>query len=271
MIPTTPLTPHGSIPLVGLGTWQLQGALCTDIVKKALDLGYTHIDTAYLYNNHQQIGKALQATDRTSIFLTSKFQIYQLENCCLEKLCDQMLQELGTDYLDLLLLHCPDRAGPMHEALEALDQLKKTKKIRYAGVSNFTVRHLQDMLQWGIRPSVNQVEFHPFLYQKPLWEFCRKENITLTSYRTFGKGALLTDPFLMQVASRYKRSVAQILLRWCVQKNIPVIPKASEESHLQENLDVFNFTLSKEDMERLDTLNVEKRFCESVWSDFNYV
>lgn len=268
-IPTLPLSSSLSMPLIGLGTWQLQGELCTQTVKMALDIGYSHIDTAHLYENHQAIGKALIGFKRERLFLTSKFLLSHLEHSTVEKTCDTALKDLKTDFLDLYLLHSPDSTFPMKNVLSDLEKLKATGKVRWVGVSNCTVRHLTEMLSWGFHPSVNQVEFHPCLYQKELLSFCRDHRIELVSYRTLGKGMLLKDSLFNQIGKKYGKSPAQILLRWCIEKNIPVIPKASKCLHLEENKQIFDFSLSKEDTLLLDSVTHQQRFCMSGWSEFN--
>lgn len=259
-----------SIPLVGLGTWEIRGELCLKVVQEALEWGYRHIDTAHLYENHKEIGQVLQGWPRHEIFLTSKFLISQLDGSSVQELYERALDELQTDYLDLFLLHYPDRNAPLRKILEELEALKERTNVRATGVSNFTIRHLQDMLSWGLHPAVNQVEFHPFLYQKELLSFCQKEKILLVSFRTFGKGALVKEPQLLPIAAKYHKTPAQILLRWCIDKGVPVIPKASTTIHLKENLHL-DFTLTPADTHFLDTLPTIHRYCQTKWADFNYV
>lgn len=263
---TVKLSSGDSLPLVGLGTWDLRGKECTEVVKKALDLGYRHIDTAIIYENHQAIGKAISDFPRDELFITSKF----LLDLDLEEACDQALSELKVNYLDLFLIHSPDRNKPMIEILRQMQKLKERGMIRHFGVSNFNIHHLQDILDAGISLSVNQVEFHPYLYQKELWDFCKRHGIQLIAYRSLGKGALIKDPLFSKIGDYYKKTAAQVILRWVIQKGIPVIPKASSLKHLKENISLFDFSLTDNEMEEIDHLNRNQRFCISDWSDFNY-
>lgn len=261
------------IPLVGLGTWELRGNLCTRTVEEALSLGYEHIDTAHVYNNHKAIGKAI-AGKRDALFITSKCIYSQLKKSPytqdIEKACDEALRDLGTDYLDLYLLHMPDRDYPLHQILNAMHRLKEYGKVRHIGVSNFNIRHLQDLFDEGIEVAVNQVEFHPYLYQKDLLDFCNQHNILLVAYRSLGKKQLLRDPVVLEIAESLGKSPAQILLRWAIQHDVPTIPKASSKEHLEENLQIFDFELSPEQMETLNQLHNNTRFCDQPWGDFNY-
>lgn len=259
------------IPMVGLGTWELRDGECTKIVQLALELGYRHIDTAHNYGNHKAIQKAIKDFDRSQLFLTSKLALNLVDakhvEKSVEKSCDLALEELGTDYLDLYLIHWPDRDLPMIKIYEAMENLVAKKKIKHAGVSNYTEHHLEDL---GLTPWANQVEFHPFLYQKKLWDYCKKHGIQLIAYRPFGKKLLLKEPIFEKIAKHYKKTGSQIILRWLIQKGIPAIPKASKEKHLRENLEIFDFELSGDDMQVLDHLNKDQRFCGAENPEFNY-
>lgn len=265
------LTPSLSIPLLGLGTWELRGKICENTVRLALEIGYRHVDTAHLYENHREVRKGMEGFPREKLFITSKFFPLPPFERCAEEFCDKALEELGTDYLDLFLLHYPDRKTPMGLILKELDKLKQKGKIRAAGVSNFTIRHLEDMRKEGVHPSVNQVEFHPYLFQKELLEYCHRHKIRLIAYRSLGKGALTADPIVEAIAEKHGRTIPQVLLRWAVQKNIPVIPKTISRKHLEENFAIFDFSLDAEDNKILDSLEFQHRFCQTTWSDFDYV
>jgi diketogulonate reductase-like aldo/keto reductase len=254
------------IPLVGLGTWELSGSSCVSTVKKALELGYHHIDTALIYNNHQQIAKAITGVDREKLFITSKFFLDQSA----KESCNQALQELGLDYLDLFLIHWPNREKPMDQILQQMQTLKAEGKVHHIGVSNFTIHHLQDALDRGVKIDYNQVEFHPYLYQKQLHEFCQKHQIGLIAYRPLGKGELTRESVFKEIGSVYQKTSAQVILKWLVQKNISVVVKSSSKEHLEENLHIFDFFLSSEDMKKIDELHRNKRFCITDYSDFEY-
>jgi 2,5-diketo-D-gluconate reductase B len=262
------------LPLIGLGTWDLRGAECTKTVQQALDLGYRHIDTAHGYENHTAIQNGIKGFDRKKLFITSKIALEQVDpnNIApsVEKACNLALKELATDYLDLYLIHWPDHKLPMTEIFKALEHLKTQKKILQAGVSNFTTHHLKDLLNDGLKPSANQVEFHPYLNQKDLLDYCRLQKIELIAYRPLGKGALLSNPLFKKLALQHKKTPTQIILRWFIEQNIPVIPKASSKKHLQENLDIFDFSLTSSEMEQINKLNKNKRFCGEDNPELNY-
>ncbi len=262
------------IPPIGLGTWELRGKECTKVVEEALQLGYRHIDTAHVYENHKDIRQAIADWDRDSLFITSKLSLDQVDQDqvekSVEKAIDLALHELGTDYLDLYLIHWPDRAYPLTQIYRALEKAREKRKIHVAGVSNFTLHHLEDLLKEGCKVEANQVEFHPYLYQKTLWDFCKSHAIQLVSYRSLGKGKLIHEAIFKEIGSRYQKTPAQVILRWLVQKEIPVIPKASSKKHLQENMEIFDFALSDEEMSQLDSMNQNKRFAMADEPEFNY-
>ncbi|MCI0382206.1 MAG: aldo/keto reductase [Chlamydiae bacterium] len=261
--------------LLGLGTYELQGKECTELVKKALNLGYTHIDTAHAYENHRDIAKAIAGKDRSSLFITSKFFLDFVDDSkidkSIEESCDLALKELKTNYLDLYLIHWPNRNRPLEEILKSMQKLVANGKIRHAGVSNYTIHHLQDALDVGLKIYANQVEFHPYLNQEDLLQFCNENGIKLIAYRPFGKGDLLKEePKFNAIGKKYNKTGGQIVLRWLVQKGIAVIPKTTSISHLKENMAIFDFELKHEDMKLIDSLNKNKRYCDTEWSEFNY-
>jgi 2,5-diketo-D-gluconate reductase B len=259
-----------SMPLVGLGTYELIGEVCTRAVKNALEIGYRHIDTAHLYENHTAIAKAIADFPRDQLFLTSKLALGQLDKLSVAEACHLALTELGVDYLDLYLVHWPDRKRPMGTILQEMAELVQQGKVRHIGGSNFTIHHLQDALDLKIPLVANQVEFHPYLYQKELLKLCNEKKIQLISYRSFGKGALLKDPLFREIGQKHGKTSAQVVLRWTVQKGIPVIPRSSSETHLRENFDLFDFTLTGDEMQQIDQCDRGQRFCAPDVADFSY-
>lgn len=255
------------LPLIGLGTWDLSGKSCISTVKMALELGYRHIDTALIYENHRDIAKAIQGFSRKELFITSKFFLGQKS---VEESCNLALKELNLDYLDLFLIHWPNREKQMVKVLKEMEKLKKQGRIHHIGVSNFTIHHLQDVIDSNIQIDYNQVEFHPYLYQKELWHFCQNHQIRLIAYRPLGKGKLVHEEIFKKIGDKYGRTPAQIILKWLVQKEIAVVVKGSSKQHLQENFYLFDFFLHSEDMKKIDELNRNQRFCETDYSDFNY-
>ncbi len=265
------------IPLIGFGTWLLSGRECENAVRLALEAGYRHIDTAFHYENHNEIAKAIKGYDREKLFITSKLAIGlgqiddQSVQKSVERALDTALKELQTDYLDLFLIHYPDRDRPIEEILEAMHALVSKGKLRSPGVSNYTQHHLQDAYDRGVKVPFNQVEFHPYLYQKELLEFSLKNGTRLIAYRPFGKGQLLEDePLFASIGKGHNKTAGQVVLRWIIQKNIPVIPKASSEDHIRENLALFDFELSNKEMAQIDGLNKNFRYCAREWNEFNY-
>lgn len=264
------------LPLIGLGTWDLRGDECVKAVRSALNLGYRHIDTAHVYENHEAIAEALEGFERSNLFITSKLalqeqiDIFELE-LSIRKACERALRELEMDYLDLYLIHAPDRSFPLEIIFQTMEKLVIQGKVRKVGVSNYTIHHLEDLEREGHLPFANQVEFHPYLNQQALFDYCCKHQIRLISFRSFGKGKLLKEePLFNRIGAKYGKTGAQVILRWLIQKEIAVIPKASSENHLRENLDIFDFFLSSEDMRELDQLHQNKRYCRSEDPEYNY-
>jgi diketogulonate reductase-like aldo/keto reductase len=244
------------IPVLGLGTWQLTGENCRDIVKKALELDYRHIDTAEGYGNQSEIGKGIKNFERSKIFLTSKVWMNHLHYDDVINACNRTLKELNTDYLDLYLIHWPNPEVPLEETFGALEELVDDGKTKSVGVSNFSINLLKEALEVAEIPiTVNQVEFHPYLYRKDLLEFCNKNRIVLTAYSPLGRGILFQDETIREIADKYRKTPAQICLRWGLQKGVVVIPKSGSEKHLKENFAIFDWNISQGDMERIDSLD----------------
>lgn len=259
------------IPVIGLGTWQITGKTCTNAVRNALELGYRHIDTADVYGNHQDIAPALKDTSlsRSELFITSKIHRNDLRFNDVIKTVERLLKELGLEYLDLLLIHWPNKNIPISETLEAFSKLKEEKKVRNFGVSNFTISHLCEALRYNSGLiSLNQVEFHPYLYQKGLLKYCMEKNIVLTAYSPLGRGEIFNDNRVTDLADKYNVSPGQLVLRWIVDKGIVVIPKASSIEHIKDNMDIFGWELPAEVNELLDNLNREERFVCPLFNEF---
>jgi diketogulonate reductase-like aldo/keto reductase len=255
MIPTVKLSDGNRIPILGLGTYRLNGNDCISSVKTALDLGYSHIDTAEFYGNEVEIGQAIKGYNRKDLFLTSKVWMDNLNFKPLITSCEESLKKLNVSYLDLYLIHWPNKDIPLKESLDAMEKLYSLGKIRNIGVSNFTVERLKEALKISKQPiTINQVEFHPWLYQKDLYLFCSKHNIKLVAYSPIARGTFFNDPVVESICVKYKKSPSQISLRWLVQKEIIAIPKATSIEHLKENMDIFNFEIDKSSMDQLDNL-----------------
>ena len=246
------------IPRLGLGVYQAPpGESTLRAVKYALKIGYRHIDTAWLYGNEIDVGRAIRESciEREEIFITTKVwnsdQGYQ---STLEA-CDRSLKLLGLPYVDLYLIHWPVE-GRGKDTWKAMIRLLNEGKTRAIGVSNFEVFHLQEIFQkFDVIPSVNQVEFHPFLFQEKLLEFCKNSNIQLEVYSPLTRGQRLNHHILVGLAKKYGKSSAQILIRWNLQHGLVVIPKSIHENRIRENIQVFDFQLEEADMKLLNSLN----------------
>lgn len=259
------LVSRENMPVLGLGTWKMVGKECSHSVKKALEMGYVHIDTAMIYRNQKEIGKVLKESgiDRSKIFITSKLWVDSMHHDDVIKECNETLSDLGLDYVDLYLLHWPKKEIPMEETLSAIEELYNQGKFKSFGVSNFTIAHLKEaLLKTKVPICVNQVEFHPYLYQKELLEFCKENNIIITAYCPLAHGELINEPTLKKIGEKHNKSASQVSLRWLIQKGTIVVPKASSEKHLKENLEIFDFELSVEEMQEIDGLNKNKRIVE---------
>ncbi len=254
-----------SMPCFGLGTYKIDKPVeAINAVKAALSSGYRLIDTARMYNNESYLGKAVSESGipRKDIFITSKLWISEHGRDKTLRAADDSLKQLNTDYIDLYLIHWPS-GGKRPETWNALETLLAEGKFKAIGVSNFAVKHLNEIMDnCSVVPAVNQVEFSPFLYQKDLLEFCNSRGIQLEAYSPLGRGYKVNDPQISGIAKRYSKSPAQILIRWALQHKVIVIPKSSNKNRIIENADIFNFEISVEDMNYLDSLNSNYRLAD---------
>lgn len=252
------------MPVLGFGVYLIPpGVVTTSSVLEALNIGYRHIDTASIYKNEADVGKAIKASKlkRDDIFVTTKLWNSDQGYDSALQACDNSLKELQLDYLDLYLIHWPVYEKRI-ESWKALNKLKIDGKCRSIGVSNFMIHHLQELIDTtGIIPAVNQIEFSPFLYQKDLLEFCQKNNIIVESYSPLTAGKRLNEPVLLRMAEKYNKTVAQLLIRWNLQHNLVPLPKSITPERILENALVFDFNLTQDDMNLLDSLNENYRTC----------
>ncbi|MBA2441220.1 MAG: aldo/keto reductase [Rubrobacter sp.] len=242
-----------SVPSLGLGTWRMSGRQCEAAVEKALALGYRHIDTARMYGNETEVGRAIRSSgvDRGEIFLTTKLWTDDFTAERVPRATRESLEELSTDYVDLLLMHWPSSSVPLGETLGAMNELQQQGKVRHVGVSNFSPALVEEAAEHAT-VFCNQVEYHPHSPRAELLEQAREMDYLLTAYSPVAKGRLLDDATLREVAESRGKSAAQVALRWLVQQEkVAAIPKASSEDHLESNLDVFDFTLTDDEVRRI--------------------
>jgi diketogulonate reductase-like aldo/keto reductase len=248
------LADGNQIPMLGLGVWQVpNGPECVNAVRWALELGYRHIDTAQAYGNEESVGQALRESGvpRDEVFITTKFYPVR-EDPAAE--AEQSLRRLGVDQVDLYIIHWP-QGGPTW-AWPGMERARELGYTRSIGVSNFDVNELAEvMAAASIAPVVNQIQFSPFKYRRKLLEACRQQDVVLEAYSPLGTGQNLSDNTVKRIAQSVGRTPAQVLLRWCLQHELPVIPKSTHRERIEENSQIFDFALSDEDMAELDALD----------------
>ena len=248
------LNDGNQMPLLGLGVWQTaDGRECVDAVRWALELGYRHIDTAQAYGNEESVGKGLLASGvpRDEVFITTKFFPGNRDPVAA---IEQSLRRLGVDHVDLCIIHWPQ--GGTTWAWPGMERVRELGYARSVGVSNFSATQLNEVISAGtITPAVNQVQFSAFEYRRGLLEACQQRGVTLEAYSPLGTGRHLGNETVRQVAERVGRTPAQVLLRWCVQRDVPVIPKSTHRERIEENAQIFGFQLSDQEMRELDALD----------------
>lgn len=251
------------VPALGLGTWQLKGEDCVNAVKTALNLGYRHIDTAQAYGNEDKVGEGIEKSevDREEFFLTTKVWRDNLNEQNLKKSVDESLEKLGTDYVDLLLIHWPFEEMNLEEVLGEMEELVDEGKARNIGVSNFTSEQIDEAQEMtDVHLMTDQVEYHPFLDQTEVLSKCRERDMMLTAYSPLARGDVIGNETLKEIGERYGKSEVQVALRWLIQQeNVAAIPKATSEEHIRANFDVFDFELSNEEMTRINDLGGNER------------
>ena len=251
---TRVLADGNEIPLLGLGVWQVpNGPDCENAVRWALELGYRHIDTAQAYGNEESVGRALRdsGVPRDEVFITTKFFPAQEDP---EAEAQRSLERLGVDQVDLYIIHWP-QGGPTW-AWPGMERAQQAGYARSIGVSNFSVEELGEVLSIAQAPPVvNQIQFSPFKYRRKLLDACEEHKVALEAYSPLGTGRHLSDERVRQLAERVGKTPAQVLLRWCVQRDLVVIPKSTHRERIDENAQIFDFTLSPEQMGELDALD----------------
>lgn len=264
-IPTLKMKTGDEIPQLGMGTYRLNGDEGLEAIKKALETGYNHIDTAEMYGNEEIVGKAISQYDRSKLFITSKVWPTNLHYEDVLDACNSTLDRLDTSYLDLYLIHWPKESIPVEESLEAMQDLQEQGKVRNIGVSNFNISQLEEAIEvHDVSINVNQVEFHPWYYRKKLLDFCQENDIILTAYMPLTRTAVFEDEVIQDLSEKYGKTPAQIVLRWEVQKDIVVIPCSSCEEHQDKNKKIFDWELNEEDVNRIDGITREEIFTDPL-------
>jgi diketogulonate reductase-like aldo/keto reductase len=250
------------IPKIGLGVYQSPpGETTFRVVKYALEIGYRHIDTAKIYGNESDVGKAVKESKipREEIFVTTKLWNSDQGFDQTIRAFDNSLQHLDLSYVDLYLIHWPVK-GKLIETWKAMVKILKEGKARAIGVSNYSIDELKETIQSSdILPAVNQIEYHPFLHQKELFNFCKRNRIQIEAYSPLTRGKRLNNISIIKMAKKYNKTSAQILIKWCIQQDIVAIPKSIHQNRILENIKVFDFEIEEKDMETLNKLNENLR------------
>lgn len=256
------------MPMLGLGTFRVENDdTCKEAVKHAIESGYRSIDTAKVYGNEEQVGQGIKeglestGLNREDIFVTSKlfFEDFGRENVA--QAYETSIQKLGLDYLDLYLVHWPGtNEAIMIDTWKGMEDLYKDNRVKNIGVSNFNPDHFEALLaQVSIKPVINQVEFHPYFTQEKLRKYLEAQNIYMESWSPFMNAQILNDETLNEIGKEVNKSAAQVIIKWNMQHNVVVIPKSVTSSRIEENIDVFDFELSADQMKRIDDLNKDQR------------
>ena len=261
-IPSTKLSSGASIPNVGFGLWKNKDeAECIASVKTAVTAGYRHFDSAQVYGNEQYLAAGLKRAgiNRKDVFITTKIRVENFLR--VEKSFRTSLKKLDTDYVDLLLLHFPVTVL-RHGAWKHMEKIYKEGKAKSIGVSNYTIKHLEHLLKdYGIKPAVNQVELHVFLQQPELLKYCHEQSIIVEAYSPLAHGHGIDDPVLAEIGKKHKKTSAQVMLRWCLEVGTIPLPKSVTPERIKQNIEIFDFKLDQDDIEKIKGLERDLRTC----------
>lgn len=259
------------LPNIGFGTYPLTGDVCTNSVKLAIKTGYHLIDTATYYKNFADIAKALKGHDRSHFYISSKVWHDKQSSAGVHKDIELTLKQLQTDYLDAYFVHWPNSEIPIEETLGAMDDLRHQKKIRHIGLSNVTVGHLKRALELNIPITWVQIEMNPFFYDPALLKFCKEHSIHVQAWAPLGRGKVSDDPLLANLSKNHKKTASQVAIKWILQHGCMPLPGSTSEKHMQENLDVIDFTLTKDEMKEIDhkAKDGERKRCTKDRIGFN--
>jgi 2,5-diketo-D-gluconate reductase B len=245
------------IPVLGLGTWRLKGKTGKEAVKTALEIGYRMIDTAEFYGNHKEIAEAIKMSGvlRKDIFITTKVPPFKLGRNSVLNSVKQYCRELETDYLDLLLIHWPNPVISVEETLLAFDQLKNEGTIRAYGVSNFSEHKLMAAIKTKLEVDINQIEVHPSENPRQLIDFCFQNGVAVMAYSPIGKGKDIHLSKIYELAQKYNRSEAQVIINWIISKGMIAIPRSENPDHIRDNFGALNWKLDEKDVDQIDNIS----------------
>jgi len=258
--PTVTLNNGLAMPMIGFGTHSLRDSICVQSVSEAISVGFRLIDTATVYGNEEFVGEGIKKSgiNREELFITSKLWVDDSGYESTKKAFETSLNKLGTDYLDLYLIHRP--RGDVKGTWQAMEDLYKEGKIKAIGLSNFEADHLDEILAYAkIKPTINQIETHVFFQQQKAYENLSKHEIQMEAWSPFaaGRNEIFSNQTLAGIGKKYDKSIAQVCLRWHYQRGIIAIPRSSQKAHMIENLDIFDFELSKKDMQTIVKLDLD--------------
>ncbi|MEF2291046.1 aldo/keto reductase [Virgibacillus dokdonensis] len=250
------------MPGLGLGVYKVEdGKTVQTAVQAALETGYRMIDTASFYDNEVGVGEAIKQSNlpREELFVTTKVWNDEQGYAKTKEAFEKSLQRLGLDYIDLYLIHWPVK-GMYVETWKAMEELYESGQVRAIGVSNFHQQHVENLLANSkIVPAINQVEYHPHLTQEPLYAFCKQQGIQLEAWSPLKRGRLMDEPYLLSLAEKYEKTVAQVILRWDIQNEVITIPKSTNPRRIKENATIFDFSLTEKEMQEISCLNQNER------------
>lgn len=272
--PTVTLPSGDELPVVGVGTWDIGGDTVKESVRAGLDAGYGHVDTAEGYQNEAEIGEVLADYDREDVFLTSKVLPKHLDYESVIASCEASLEKLGTDYLDLYLIHWPNPAISVRETMSAMATLTDRGWVRNVGVSNFSAYQLSCAQHVSsVDIAVNQIEFHPLFQRPDLVDYCRETDTVIQASAPLGRTEVFDHPLVQELADTYEKSPPQIILKWEVERDVVPLPKSSSPDHVRANLDLFNWEIDEADLERLDAAEEDQPvydYPSRDWTRYKY-
>lgn len=244
------------MPILGFGTWHLTGQQAVESVTTALEIGYRHIDTADYYSNHEEVGQAIKDSpvDREEIFLVTKLWPRDLASKPVKEITKRFLDELNTDYIDLLLIHWPRETFSSKDVLYQMGEIKEKGIIKAIGVSNYGVSELKEALKTDVEVTNNQIEYHPQNQPKKLIQFCRDNDVTVTAYSPLDQAKALDLPIIKKLSKKYSKPPAQVIINWLRQQDVIVIPKATSRDHIEQNFNSFDWELEKKDIEKINRI-----------------